>query len=125
LVPHAEEWFKKADEDYRVAERELAAEPPAYGAVCFHAQQAVEKLFKGLLVDAGVDFPRTHDLTFLLRVVNTKTSVFAALGDELTALSIAAVEVRYPGSQPDRRQADAAVATMKAVFEIHDKHYGQ
>ncbi|MDQ3782009.1 MAG: HEPN domain-containing protein [Actinomycetota bacterium] len=55
-------WLAKAriDLSYSVA---LAAEEslPTWGA-CFHAQQAAEKAFKALLVDAGVDPPRTHNL---------------------------------------------------------------
>ena len=34
-------------------------------AVGFHAQQAVEKAMKAVLVLEGVAFPRTHDLEFL------------------------------------------------------------
>jgi HEPN domain-containing protein len=34
--------------------------------VGFHAQQAVEKAVKAALVLHGIDFPRTHDLEFLL-----------------------------------------------------------
>ncbi len=82
----AKEWLNKADEDFRVAERELAAEPPAFGAVCFHAQQAVEKGMKALLVDLDVDFPRTHDLKFLLNLIKSKTPVFNDLEGELVPL---------------------------------------
>lgn len=64
MKPLAEEWLDKADEDFRVAERELAAEPPASGAVCFHAQQAVEKTMKAFLVEYGEDFPRTPVFLF-------------------------------------------------------------
>ena len=34
--------------------------------VGYHAQQAVEKAIKAVLVLCGIDFPRTHDLDFLL-----------------------------------------------------------
>jgi HEPN domain-containing protein len=38
------EWIEKADGDYATAERELRARhSPNYDAVCFHAQQVVEK----------------------------------------------------------------------------------
>ncbi len=104
MKPLAREWLNKADEDYRVAERELAAEPPAFAAVCFHAQQAVEKAMKALLVDFGADFPRTHDLKFLLDLIKGKTPVFNNLEEALVNLSVSAVEVRYPGSKPDRHE---------------------
>jgi HEPN domain-containing protein len=45
------EWFTKAEADCRTAERELAAlEAPNFDAVCFHAQQCVEKTMKGILL---------------------------------------------------------------------------
>lgn len=55
------EWLDKAEGDYRVAKRELrAAERPNYDAVCYHAQQCVEKLMKAVLVhrDDGVRLSR-------------------------------------------------------------------
>jgi len=123
LKPLAEEWLSKADEDLRVAERELAAEPPAFAAVCFHAQQAVEKAMKALLVNFGVDFPRTHDLKFLLDLLKSKTPAFNDLEEGLTNLSVSAVEVRYPGGKPDRRLAETAVTTMREFFGIFSENF--
>lgn len=37
------EWVSKAEGDWRVAQREMAATDPVNDAVCFHAQQCVEK----------------------------------------------------------------------------------
>lgn len=119
----AKEWLNKADEDFRVAERELAAEPPAFSAVCFHAQQAVEKAMKALLVDLGVDFPRTHDLKFLLDLIKSKTPVFNDLEEALVNLSVSAVEVRYPGSKPDRQLAEKAVDIMREFFDVFSDNF--
>ncbi len=59
------EWVEKAEGDFAVAGREPAAPAPVFDAVCFHAQQCVEKYLKALLQDRGIDFPRTHDLVAL------------------------------------------------------------
>jgi HEPN domain-containing protein len=123
VKPLAKEWLTKADEDYRVADRELAAEPPAFAAVCFHAQQAVEKAMKTLLVDFGVDFPRTHDLKFLLDLIKGKTPVFNNLEEALVNLSVSAVEVRYPGSKPDRHLAEKAVDVMREFFNVFSDNF--
>jgi HEPN domain-containing protein len=123
VKPLAEEWLNKADEDYRVAERELNAEPPAFSAVCFHAQQAVEKAMKAILVDLGIAFPRTHDLKFLLDLIKPEKGAFDELEGELVALSVSAIEVRYPGSKPDRKRAEEAFATTKAFFSIFDGEF--
>mgnify|MGYP000307964815 CR=1 FL=1 len=34
--------------------------------ICFHAQQAVEKYLKAFLILHDIDFPRTHDVDYLL-----------------------------------------------------------
>ncbi len=39
-------WIKKAENDIKVAKDELNTENPVTDAICFHAQQAVEKLLK-------------------------------------------------------------------------------
>ncbi|MGH9448212.1 MAG: HEPN domain-containing protein [Terriglobia bacterium] len=60
------EWVDKAEVDYATAGRELlATEFPNFDAVCFHAEQAVEKLMKAMLIHLGVTPPRTHDLVVL------------------------------------------------------------
>jgi len=123
VKPLAEEWLSKADEDFRVAERELAAEPPAFAAVCFHAQQAVEKAMKALLVDFGVDFPRTHDLKFLLDLIKNNTPIFNDLEEALVNLSVSAVEVRYPGSKPDRHLAEKAEDVMRDFFSVFSESF--
>lgn len=45
------EWVTKAEEDWRVANREIKVEQePAYNAVCYHAQQCAEKYMKAFLL---------------------------------------------------------------------------
>jgi|GEM_PF-2349650 Uncharacterized conserved protein related to C-terminal domain of eukaryotic chaperone, SACSIN len=62
------EWVAKAEGDFHTAGRELAAaESPNFDAVCFHAQQCIEKLMKALLIARGADVSKTHDLAELGR----------------------------------------------------------
>jgi HEPN domain-containing protein len=58
-------WFAKANDDIRVAELALAADPPMLDPAAFHCQQAVEKIIKGLLVAACIYPPRSHDIETL------------------------------------------------------------
>jgi HEPN domain-containing protein len=60
-------WLRRAREDLRAAEVDLAAEPPLLADAAFHCQQAVEKALKGLLARHDHVFPRTHDLAQLAR----------------------------------------------------------
>ncbi len=64
-------WIEKAEGDYRTAFRELGAEQlPNYNAVCFYTQQCIEKYLKARLIAAGIPFPKIHDLTALLTLLN-------------------------------------------------------
>lgn len=56
MKPLTDEWIRKAEEDCRVANREMEAEPPSFNAVCFHAQQCVEKYLKAVLQENDVVF---------------------------------------------------------------------
>lgn len=47
----SKEWLVKAEGDFQTALREYRARKlPNYDAVCFHAQQCIEKLFKAFLI---------------------------------------------------------------------------
>lgn len=53
----------KAENDFATMERESRVrKSPNYDGVCFHAQQCIEKYLKAKLVEADIDFPKTHNL---------------------------------------------------------------
>ncbi|HEX9668755.1 MAG TPA: HEPN domain-containing protein, partial [Thermoanaerobaculia bacterium] len=59
----AREWILKAENDLKTAVHVLKlGEHCPTDSVCFHAQQCVEKYVKAVLILAGTDFPKTHDL---------------------------------------------------------------
>lgn len=65
--------------------------------VCFHAQQRVEKYLKALLVFAGTDFPKTHDIERLVRMLPGHLSIkLSAI--EQAELTGYATGARFPGS---------------------------
>jgi HEPN domain-containing protein len=102
----AKEWTAKAEADYSTATREIKApETPNFDAVCFHAQQCVEKLMKALLIHLGVVPPRTHDLTALDRLLVPVCPQWSWPVQELRFLTRAAVDFRYPGESADREEA--------------------
>lgn len=55
-------WIAKAENDLLNIRNNLAAQHVPWDTVCFHAQQAAEKLLKALLVYHGQSPSRTHDL---------------------------------------------------------------
>ncbi len=69
MNPITQEWVDKAEGDFATAGRELnVTASPNYDAVCFHAQQCIEKYLKARLQEAGVQFGKTHDLSVLLNL---------------------------------------------------------
>ncbi len=100
------EWTEKAEADFTTANRELKApESPNFDAVCFHAQQCIEKLMKALLIHLGTIPPRTHDLTELDRLLSPVSPTWSWQVKELRFLTRAAVAFRYPGESADREEA--------------------
>lgn len=110
-------WLRRADRDLQVAENELhtVTGDVVTEAVCFHAQQAVEKYLKAYLVSRQVKFTRTHNLELLQKQCSDSDPDFSIL--ELTRLSFYAVEVRYPDelNEPSLADATASVGLARHV----------
>ncbi len=105
------EWIDKSEGDYRTAQREFAAaDSPNYDAVCFHAQQCIEKLLKAALIAHGVTPPKTHDLALLHRLLAPADLEWSPAVDDLRFLTRAAVDFRYPGESADRDEAEESLA---------------
>ncbi|HEV7406194.1 MAG TPA: HEPN domain-containing protein [Chthoniobacteraceae bacterium] len=109
MRPETAEWVEKAEGDYRTASREAEVTTlPNYDAVCFHAQQCIEKYLKALLVEANAPFPRTHDLLALLALASPHSPAITALQSTFGRLAPYSVAIRYPGDQATA--TDAATA---------------
>ncbi len=70
-------WIIKAENDIKAAEILIEQENAPTDVVCFHAQQAVEKLLKGYLTHRNVKFPKTHDILVLLNLCSEVDKDFA------------------------------------------------
>lgn len=117
-------WFLKATEDLQVARLVMAARPPLLDPAAYHCQQAVEKLFNGLLVAAVLPVPRTHDLGYLAELLIPRYPKLAGQIQALAWLSPWATDTRYPGldteggpTGQDVRQAITEIATMAATVD--------
>lgn len=110
------EWAGMAENDLRAAVHllKLGRQCPTE-VVCFHAQQCVEKYLKALLVLAGIDFPRTHDLEQLTSLLPPRFHVPLTDG-ERAELTDYAVGARYPGAgEIPMRDARLAIAIARRV----------
>jgi len=119
-----EEWIKKAEGDRRVALREMRAEEPVYDAVCFHAQQCIEKYLKALLEENRVPFPKTHDLVALMGLCLPHLAELKAEKKALAALTAFSVASRYPGEEVTEEDAEECVGHMKKLRVLLRKALG-
>ena len=97
MNPLTLEWVEKAESDYDAAKWLQQAPTPNHEAVCFHAQQCVEKYLKASLQEADIPIPRTHDLKELLDLIAPIIPIWNTWTTELSELSKYAVKIRYPG----------------------------
>ena len=63
------QWFHKAENNLQNIRNNLAAKEVPTDTICFHAQQAIEKVLKAVLVAQGRNVSKTHDLVSLLTEV--------------------------------------------------------
>lgn len=88
-------WLYRAKEDVAVIENLIDSGIEFYtSTICFHAQQAVEKYLKSFLIYHDVDFPRTHDVDFLLIECQKIDNI--NFDFDFKSLTEFGVSVRYP-----------------------------
>ena len=115
------EWIAKAENDLLNIENNLAAERVPWDSVCFHAQQAAEKLLKAFLVERGEMPTKTHDLLFLLRLCMRHDPALSRLKEDCRGLNGYDATARYPGIVTEEREArrtfEAARRVRSAILE--------
>lgn len=109
----ARRWLAFAQDDRVVAEESSRTGLIAPHIGCYHAQQAVEKTLKSIVVFLQVRFPFRHDLDELRDHLPPGWQDANAHPD-LSMLTQWAVEGRYPGNWPEATDADVRAAAQQA-----------
>lgn len=104
------EWVAKADGDFQAANELATSRQANHDAICFHAQQCIEKLLKAVLVQHGVTPPHTHDLLKLDQLVRSAQSVWKCERKDLRFLTRGSVAFRYPGESATVAHSAAALS---------------
>ena len=116
--PDPHDWLRFAGEDLKAA-RKLCGDPDILpNIVGFHAQQAVEKSIKAVLLHAGTKFPFTHDLEELFALYAASGPKLPFDCDKLNDLTPYATHRRYPGyvHQPGVTEQQQLLALAEEVF---------
>jgi len=95
----ASDWLRRSRSDLALARAPL---PPGvlYNELCFHAQQAVEKSIKAVLVHRGIEFRKVHHLDYLIGLIPGDIPVPPEAADAVGLTNYAVVS-RYPGDYED------------------------
>lgn len=88
--------------------------------LAFHCQQAVEKYIKCLLEKHSIEYKRSHDLRYLLDLLENSISIDDILYDKIIRLNAFSVEIRYPDIKIDlsEDERNTAIETAKEFREI-------
>lgn len=109
-----------ADRDIKAFRRLASAMDIEDASVGFHAQQAMEKCLKAVLMHHGIEFRRTHDLAELLDLLTDNRLPLPPYSESLDELNPYAVEFRYGLVEPqklDRAKAEKMLVAVRAWAE--------
>jgi len=84
-------------------------------AACFFCQQCVEKYLKARLVEAGIPFPKIHDLFRLVTLASQVEPHWTAFASAAKAITNDAVDFRYPGHSATLAEARTALKHCRLI----------
>lgn len=115
------DWLRYARSDLALAR---LSKPPEVllETLCFHAQQAVEKSLKAILLQAGTAIPRTHNLEHLIDLLPARIPRTAWLM-ETAKLSGYATGFRYPADEEELtvEEYDRALQLAETILTWAEK----
>lgn len=116
MKPLTRDWIEKAKGDFLVASQIIRQRKNrVLDAACFHCPQSAEKYFKARLCEAGLSFPKTHDLVVLLNLLTGVEPLWSSLLPAAQVLTDYAVDFRYPGDSATRAEAKQAIRDCAAI----------
>ena len=125
------EWIRLAEMDLATARHMFNTfHPIPLEIVCFHSQQAAEKIIKSYLVLQEIEPPKTHDMQVLLEMCLEFDIGFNDIYEEATTLTNYAVRLRYPIElglieQDAEKALDNAVKVMDFVKALSETQNNQ
>ena len=126
IIKISKKQFKKAKEDLITAETLLDSPEERLefltASIGFHSQQCVEKCLKTILIFNQKDFKRSHDIHYLLNLIEDELDSNSSekIRNNADMLNDFAVNARYPGGYEDFDvdESKHAFQIAKLVFNI-------
>jgi len=118
------DWIEKADHDLGTAIVINQHIPDYSDTLAFHCQQATEKYIKCLLEKHAIFFSRSHDLRYLLDLLEDKIPIERDLYEKVMKLNAYSVEIRYPDIKMnltfnDRNEAIEIARSFRDFLKHH------
>ncbi len=110
-----ESWLKIAAEELQSAGHLI--EKRLFRMVCYHAQQAVEKMLKALLVEHEIEISKTHNLLDLINAVK-KIGYATKLTDEDAVFLNSIYRARYPSDSGLLPAGDPTVIDAQNALQL-------
>ncbi len=110
-------WLEKAEHDKGIAETLLCQNSQYTDGICFHCQQAAEKIVKACLIFFKINFKKSHNLVYLLDLLGSVEIIKDSMYEHAESLEAYAVEVRYPDAMamPSLNDATEAFKSLKLI----------
>ena len=120
-LDHARNLVWLAETDFEAARIGLEHDSPL-NTVCFHLQQATEKLLKTLITCQNLEYPVTHNLLALLDILRDHFPGLEKFRETLPGFTRYAVEMRYDRSAyPSRAEAMEALVIVQELRAVIHK----
>jgi len=115
----ANEWLQRAKSNMARAKSGRVSPDILYEDLCYDAQQAVEKAFKSVCIIHEIVFPKTHDIAYLIELLEKGGVEVPENLQNAKILTGYAVETRYPGDyEPvDEEELRKAIEIAKKVLK--------
>ena len=120
------DWIVKADHDLGTAVVINHHIPEYSDTLAFHCQQATEKYIKCLLEKNSIPFKKSHDLRYLLDLLDEAIPLDKEFYEQVMKLNAFGVEIRYPDIKIDlsKTDRDEAIEIVRSFREFLNKNIG-
>ena len=114
------EWVRLSDMDMATARHMYDTyNPTPLEIICFHSQQAAEKILKCYLVSREIETPKTHDMRILCDMCNEIDDNINDIYEVAVLLTRYSVIPRYPAEiNLIKQDAENAMEHAKKVIEF-------
>ena len=114
------EWIRFADMDVLSANHLNEIQyPKPLEIICYHCQQAAEKMLKALIIANDGELQKTHDLGLLTDILSEFVTFPVNVLNSADELTPYGVKIRYPQElNIEESHVTKALSNMKAVYDF-------